>query len=673
MKHFTLLLLTFTTNLLAQKPTTDTTKIELLREVVVTAQRSAQQTFDTPGAVVVLSRKNLSQYQAHTSPEALMGVNGVFVQKTNHGGGSPFLRGLTGNQTLILIDGVRLNNSTFRYGPNQYLNTIDALSLERIEILKGSGSVQYGSDALGGTIQLFSPETSVGTRQTSAQALSRWATHGMERTFRAAATHSTTNAGVRIGISNRHFGDLVGGDTTGRQSPSGYGEWAFDAKAQFVINTRLRLTVAQQWLQQSHVPLYHRIRLENFARSEFDPQRRSLSYARLEGNFGHRLLKKITAVASYQATTERRLSQRNGSITLRTETDKVQTKGLTVNVLSEISKNWTANSGLELYADVVGSQREDFNQNSNQRIMSRGLYPDGATYLNYALYSLHQWQLGRWQVQAGGRFNGFNIRVSDATLGPAQLNPKALVGNAAVLYGITPHSNVHLSLGSGFRAPNVDDLGTLGIVDFRYEIPTNDLRPEKSLNLELGYKLRTPHVAAGLYVFRNHLRDLITRVKLDGQVINGYNVYRKENVEKAYIEGVEAEAEVIIATQWKAYGSLAYAYGQNQSKNEPVRRIPPLNGRLGTHWQAGGWFVRPEWLFAAKQARLAAGDRDDNRIPKGGTPSWNILNLHVGYQTPHWLLNLNAQNLFNTDYRLHGSGINGAGRSATLTLLYNIH
>ena len=180
-------------------------------------------------------------------------------------------------------------------------------------------------------------------------------------------------------------------------------------------------------------------------------------------------------------------------------------------------------------------------------------------------------------------------------------------------------------------------------------------------------------MAAGLYVFRNHLRDLITRVKLDGQVINGYNVYRKENVEKAYIEGVEAEAEVIIATQWKAYGSLAYAYGQNQSKNEPVRRIPPLNGRLGTHWQAGGWFVRPEWLFAAKQARLAAGDRDDNRIPKGGTPSWNILNLHVGYQTPHWLLNLNAQNLFNTDYRLHGSGINGAGRSATLTLLYNIH
>lgn len=648
--------------------TTDTTKTELLRELIVTAQRSQQQEFNTAGSVKVLNSKSLRTYQARTTPEALFGVNGVFVQKTNHGGGSPFMRGLTGNQTLILIDGIRLNNSTFRYGPNQYLNTIDALSLDRIEVLKGSGSVQYGTDALGGTIQLFSAEPEFGQRQTRGNLLTRWATHGMERSFRGEATHSGERTAWNVGITQRHFGDLVGGDTTGRQSPSGYDEWAFNAKGKFALSKKLTLTVAQQYLQQNHVPVYHKVKLENFAINEFEPQRRNLSYARLEGNFDHKSFKKITAIASYQTTYEGRLSQKNGSTTLRTEIDKVKTKGLTFNVLSELSKKWTANSGVEVYADLVNSTKDDFNQATNQNKASRGLYPDGSTYLNYALYSLHQWQTGPWQLTFGGRFNGFSINVSDETLGKTNLNPKALVGNAAVLYGLSKSSNLYVSVNSGFRAPNVDDLGTLGIVDFRYELPTNNLKPEKSVNFEVGYKLRTPRVAAGLYLFRNNLRDLITRVKVEGQVISGYNVYRKENVEEAYIQGLETELETILSSTLRVYGSLAYAYGQNVTKNEPVRRIPPLNGKIGINWQSNNWFVRPEFIFASSQDRLAAGDRDDNRIPKGGTPGWAIFNIHAGYENTRWLLNLNAQNLLNADYRLHGSGVNGVGRSAGLTV-----
>ena len=670
MKYLFLIFLSLSTRLLAQNPAQDSTKTELLREVAVTAQRSAQQEFSTPGAIKVLNTKTLRSYQARTTPEALMGVNGVFVQKTNHGGGSPFLRGLTGNQTLILIDGIRLNNSTFRFGPNQYLNTVDAFSLDRIEVLKGGGSVQYGTDALGGTIQLFTADPVLGQRQTTGQALTRWATHGMERTFRGEATHTGKRAGLHVGITQRHFGDLVGGDTTGRQSPSGYNEWAFDAKAKMSLNQRLSLTVAQQYVQQNNVPLYHRVRLENFRLNEFDPQRRSLSYARLEGDFEQKLFRKLTLIASYQATHEGRLSQRNNNPTLRTEVDKVKTKGLSINVQSEWSEGWTSNTGFELYADLVNSTREDFTPTTNQRKSSRGLYPDGARYLNYALYSLHQWQTGPWQLTLGGRFNGFRINVSDETLGQTKIQPKALVGNAALLYQVGAVSNLYVSVNTGFRAPNVDDLGTLGIVDFRYEVPTATLKPEKSTNWELGYKLRTGKVAAGVYVFRNQLRDLITRIRVEGQVISGYNVYRKENVEKAYVQGLETELEAVLSTTLRAYGSFAYTYGQNVSKNEPVRRIPPLNGRVGLLWKTGRWLLRPEVLFATLQDRLAAGDRDDNRIPKGGTPGWNILNLHAGYETPHWMLNLNAQNLFNTDYRLHGSGLNGAGRSASLTVAF---
>lgn len=645
---------------------TRTEQTTLLGEITVTARRSAQAMFDTPGSVNALNTRYLTTYQPRTTPEALAGVAGVFVQKTTHGGGSPFLRGLTGNQTLTLIDGIRLNNSTFRFGPNQYLNTVDALSLDRIEVLRGGGSVAYGTDALGGTLQLFTRQPEFGSG-VHGRVLGRIATGGMERTARGEVSMGRERWAATVGVTGRNFGDLVGGDTTGRQTPSGYRERAVNAALRLKLTNAAELTLAHQSLEQRHVPVYFRYRLENFALNEFDPQRRNLTYAKLETSSENRFFQKITATLSHQATREGRISQRRGSASRRTETDRVRTLGATANVFSQLSPTWTANSGVEIYQDLVNSDRVDENQTTGQRSTSRGLYPDGATYLNYAAYSLHQWQLSRWQLGLGGRFNGFSIDVSDATLGQVNLQPKALVGTLSVLYSLGERSNVYASFNTGFRAPNIDDLGTLGIVDFRYEVPTASLKPERSANVELGYKLRTRRVRGSLAVFNNDLHNLITRVRVGTEQIQGINVYRKENTERAFVRGVEAEAEVFFSEKWMAFGSLAYAYGQNVTKNEPLRRVPPLNGRVGFEARSGRWFFRPETVFASKQERLAQGDRDDNRIPKGGTPGWVVVNVLAGWEGRALSLNLNLQNLTNQDYRTHGSGINGAGRSAWVT------
>ena len=73
-------------------------------------------------------------------------------------------------------------------------------------------------------------------------------------------------------------------------------------------------------------------------------------------------------------------------------------------------------------------------------------------------------------------------------LGLSKLTPSALVGNLAVMRKLNAGSNLFVSLNTGFRAPNIDDLGTLGIVDFRYEIPNSRLKPESSIQYEAGYK-----------------------------------------------------------------------------------------------------------------------------------------------------------------------------------------
>src|SRR6266850_634308 len=97
-------------------------------EATVTASRRREVVIESPRAVSVLHRDEMDRRLTRTTPEALIEEPGVFVQRTNYGGGAPFVRGQFGNRILLLVDGIRLNNSTFRAGPNQYLNTVDRCS-----------------------------------------------------------------------------------------------------------------------------------------------------------------------------------------------------------------------------------------------------------------------------------------------------------------------------------------------------------------------------------------------------------------------------------------------------------------------------------------------------------------------------------------------------------------
>ena len=645
-----------------------------LNEVVVTAQRRPQQNLLVPYSVNTLGRKEMDDYQFRTTPEAMMAMNGLFVQKTNHGGGSAFVRGVTGNQTLILVDGIRLNNATFRYGPNQYLNTVDAYTISKIEVAKGTGSVQYGTDAIGGVINLISnsPQFSLDKSSFKAKAVAKYMTGDMERTLRGEFGYSNKKFALLAGISKRSFGDIIGGDTTGKQSPSGYDEWAFDVKAKFLLQQNMQLTLASQFLQQQHVPVYHKVRLENFSLNEMDPQQRLLSYARLNMHSKSLLIKETAITFSFQQGIEGRNSLKNGTTALRKEKDKIRTIGVTADVLSVIGKRWSANSGIEIYSDQVNSSREDINTQTNIAASKRGLYPDDSKYGNYSLYSLHHLHFGKWMVDAGLRFNTFKINIADSSLGSVKITPSALVSNAALMYSINKLQTVYVSYSSGYRAPNIDDMGTLGIVDFRYEVPAADLKPEKSQHTELGYKFQSKKISATFAAYYMHLSNIITRVKEEGQIINGYPVYKKENTEAAFIKGFETEFNAEVIQHVYFSGGVSYTYGYSLSKREPLRRIPPFNGRLTGTYRKKQWFATTEFQFASKQTRLAQGDKDDNRIGAKGTAGWQVLNIYGGYKFSIFSVNIGLQNLFNKDYRTHGSGINGVGRSAWMAVSIKI-
>ncbi len=639
-------------------------------EVVVSAQRIGQEGFQRPEAVSVLSPRQLADENARTVPEALAGTTGVFVQKTNHGGGSPFVRGLTGHQTLVMVDGIRINSAIFRSGPNQYLNTLDPLIVEHAEVLRGGGSVQYGSDALGGTVQLFtkSPAFS-GQPRTGAAFFGKLTTAGMEQTGRLSLEHSRDRLAVAGGFSYSSFGDIVAGGNIGRQDPTGYRQFAADTKLKARLSGNSLLTVAGQHLQQTGVPLFHRVRLEDFSYYFFSPQARSLAYARLEHFGGRPWAKKLTFTASWQQSAEARRYQREGRAFKTEEFDRTDTFGGQFQVNSRLSENWTAVSGIDVYHDHVSSRRENIPLGGGPATALRGLYPDGARMGSLAVYSMHTLDFSRLVLSFGGRFNAFRVSVPDETLGNTLVTPAALVWNTGLLYRLGRAHHLVLGAGTAFRAPNIDDFGSLGIVDFRYELPTRQLAPESSLNLEAGYKLKTGKTSGSVFLFHNRLDGLIDRIRQGNDSIQGFQVYRKENVAEAYIQGAEAEFAWLPLRRLSVYGNAVYAFGQNVSRNEPFRRIPPFHGRLGIRYQhvKGGW-AKLEALAAGKQGRLAAGDVSDNRIPEGGTPGWQTVSLSAGYRWAWGSVSGNLHNIGDTGYRTHGSGVDAFGRCAWLAV-----
>ena len=637
---------------------------DTLANVVVSASRQQISNLKTPYSVSVFQQKDIEKLASRATPDMLSNIPGVFIQKTNLGGGSAFVRGLTGNQTLLIIDGIRFNNSTFRYGPNQYLNNIDPSIISKIELLKGSGSVQYGSDALTGVVNFFTLQPEFTAQKTFGGQLSaRLATEGMELSEQLKMTYTSENTGIVFVGANKQFGDIVRGGGLGLQRPTGYNEWDFFGKIRQQLSKTWILEGLIQTTQQSQVPVFHKIQLENFKINEMDLQKYQRSYLKAIGQYENPLFKKIEFSVSQQTSIEQRKLQKNTSTTLRAERDEINTMGILADVQSQFSSTWSAHSGIDYFNDRINSTREDINLTNNSIKALRGLYPNDAGYQYQSVYSIHHLDLDAWQVETGLRFHQNVASLPDTTLGLTQVKSSALVYSLGVARAISQGISIYANTSSGFRAPNMDDLGSLGIVDFRYELPAFDLKPEYSQNYEVGIKISKAKFFQELTLFQTELENLITRIKTS-QFIQSYPVYEKRNVDKAFLRGGEWSGRYELSNSVSAKANISYVYGQSVTLNEPMRRIPPLHGGFSLSYARKNLFVNSELLFAAAQDRLSAGDKADNRMNPLGTPGWAIINVQANYLfNSHFSVSLQAQNLGDVDYRMHGSGINGVGRS----------
>jgi hemoglobin/transferrin/lactoferrin receptor protein len=672
-----------------------------LDEIVVTASRRKENAFAAPYTVNVQDATELAEIrQVRTVPEAMRELPGIMVQKTAHGQGSPYIRGFTGLRTLFLIDGIRLNNSTFREGPNQYWNTVDALTIERLEIVKGPSSALYGSDAIGGTVHAItrSYEDLSGAKLRGGITL-RGASAENSMVMRPEAGFAHGDLAVYAGASFKDFGNLHAGSGTGTQPKTGYDEFDADLKLSYDIDADRRWIAALQYVDLDDAWRVHKTvfgkswrgtTVGNELRRSLD-QRRLLAYlqyraedvAALRGG-------RLTLSLSHQEQDERRLRVRSDGRADQQGVD-VATLGLWGQVDIPARRGpWTA--GVEIYRDDVDSFRNDFNADGSFRgSRIQGPVGDDARYVLVDAFAQKQFAVGRSGELTAGLRHTWSRADADAVQDPQSGEQIAIRDDwrkltASARYthelGERGRARVFAGVSQGFRAPNLSDLTRLDTArSNEIETPVPGLDPENFLTYELGLKFDHERWSGQVAVYHTSIDDMIIRTPT-GRIIDGNSEVTKQNSGRGYVDGIELQARYQLTDALQVFGNVTWIDGEVDTfpdstttpAREPLDRLMPVRIYFGGRWEPPAtkyWF---EALLSAadKQDELSTRDRaDTDRIPAGGTPGYGLVTLRGGWRSmAGWRVSVAAENLFDKNYRIHGSGVNEPGRNFIVSVFY---
>lgn len=673
---------------------------DFLNPLVVTATRTAQTEKTVPYTTSSLSAEFLQQQSVRTLPEALQYVPGVLVQKTTHGHGSPFIRGFTGRQNLLLVDGIRANNSTYRGGPVQYWNTFDSLAIDRIEVIKSQGSVLYGSDAIGGTINTFTRSSRfrdepAGQAYVGGSAFYEYRANGQGSHIGRLESQTGIGGkfGVLLGISAKDYGDIESNDI-GRMRNTGYPEQNLDLRFDWAVAPDSTVTFVSNYINQDNVSRWHRT-LDNpgwidgnheavrgrWTANTYD-QERSMTYLRYatENPQADALVRRWSATVSYQSAADSEFQNRfpevaatNTGVLRRTHID-VDTIGIDLALESNIGPG-VLTYGFDFYHDDVESTGSRSRLDGTGRNESLPI-ADDSNYDLFGLYTQYAFKpTEKLEVTLGSRYTH-----AEATLGRfAGGNDVSREWNDSVnslrgIYFLTDSWSLYGGASQAFRAPNLDDLsGNLAGLSGVQVNGSTDLEPETYITYEIGTRHDTDTTSVNAAIFYTDVDNLITPIRANASSSSLIAV----NGGQGYIYGFELEGAWLFHPQWTLSGFAAWQKGETRTpifvggpeQTRPNTRQLPLSGSVALRWQdaSAKFWVEARLLAATQEDRIDPADQvlDNQRIPTNGTPGYISASLRAGWRVnEHLDLTCAVENLTDEDYRIHGSGQNEAGLGA---------
>jgi len=652
-----------------------------IEEIQVTATRRPASSDSVTAAVSLIDAGEIRGQKLAT--DALAGQPGVFLQQTTPGQGAAIVRGLKGSEVLHLVDGLRMNNAIFRNAPTQYLALVSPASIERMEILRGSAASLYGSDAVGGVVQVVNRMPGFTGTDVS-----------LRREFGAVLDSAEQQRSVfaTLDVGNERLAGLVsanyldtGDRRTGsgeRTRPTAYTSRSFRGALSFTPTDKSRWLVDMQYGRQPKTPRVDEL-VAGFGETQaaaeeffFAPNERSfvhLQHTRDNGWLGADWRVDL----GWQQIVDDRISRNTGALERLLEDNSSDLYGASVTANGQYaSGTWVA--GVELYHDEVASRRRELNIASGNIEDVQSRFPDGSSVAQAATFVNADYNFGSRQTISGGvRFTDVNVDLPATALSPqAEVSLDDFSADAGWRFALTDSLQVLANVGYGFRAPNVFDLGTLGErPGNRFNVPNPELTSERITQVDLGLRYRGERLRADFVVWHFDYTDRITSV-LTGEITpTGRDIVQTQNQASAELWGFESSARLELGEGLNAELVLNYTRGEQTEADgttQPADRVPPLNGQLSLNylWR-GRWIIEPYLRFAAEQDRLSDRDRRDSRIDPTGTDGWVTANLQATWLADdRWSVRVAATNLLDERYRVHGSGLDAPGRNFVLDVRY---
>lgn len=708
-----------------QAQTPDTLNIG---EVVISANKESQNKTKVAQQILVVTQLEIARTNAQTTADLVM-AQGIAVQKSQQGGGSPMLRGFEASRVLLVIDGVRMNNIIYRAGHLQNIITVDNAMLDRMEIAYGPASTVYGSDALGGAIHFYTrnPMLSIGEKPfIKATAFARYGSVNNEMTQHVDVNLGFKKIAALLSFTHSNFGDLQSGRNqnpfyTGFyglrtqyverindkdsliknpdrfvQKFSGFSQMDMLGKILYQQNKYITHILNLQYSNSGDVPRYDRLTDPkgtglNSAEWYYGPQLRQMGiytfrYVKPENHWFH----KVSANVSAQSIEESRHNRNFGSVKRNHRVEKVNVLGFNL----DMDNNFGAHDlrfGVDVQHNNLTSTASQENIVTHAMAPLDTRYPNGKnTMLNAAVFATHTWEINNILILNDGiraGISNLHSTLTDTTFfklpyNEVKQNTPVYSGNIGIINMPDEHWKLALFVNTGFRVPNVDDLSKIfETAPGRVVVPNADLKPEKTITTDLSITRRQGKKFSWENVlYYTLMRDAIVmdKFRFNNQDSILYNnvkslVVAPQNKQKAFVYGLSSTFLYKPDAHFTLKGNFNYTFGRikTDTNDYALDHVSPITGSLFLNYAVNKFSTDFYVLFNGwkklKNYNLL-GEDNQQYATVDGMPAWFTLNLRAQYALCNYAtLQAGIENILDTQYRTFASGINAPGRNLYVT------